>query len=110
MKLSQSGITLPSGVPLLPPARLADLHDDSQRTNAVDLIRQALKAELASRPKPSFVLVLLENRDNYIYPGIKAFHTPFVYLMSADIIAMNSALVTSSWVSTQFTCSSKRLS
>jgi len=71
-KLGKSGIALPGGMPpLLPLADLSGFRNDPERTGALNSIRQILKSELSKRPKPSFVLVLLENRDNFIYPGIK---------------------------------------
>lgn len=71
-KLGKSGITMPNGKPtLLRPAVLFHPSEDSDRSKSLDNIRKVVKEELSKRPKPSFVLVLLENRDNYIYPGIK---------------------------------------
>jgi len=71
-KLARSGIAVPEGLPrVLPPATLAFDPRDPTRLQAIDTIRQTLKKALAATKKPSFVLVLLENRDNYIYPGIK---------------------------------------
>lgn len=71
-KLARSGIAVPEGLPrVLPPATLGFDPRDPTRLQAIDTIRQTLKKALAATKKPSFVLVLLENRDNYIYPGIK---------------------------------------
>ena len=111
-KLSNSGITIPPGRPvLLPPAVLPNPHTDPERTNALNTIRQTLRTALSTyKTKPSFILVLLENRDNYIYPGIKVVATHFVDVTSLTTSSMNSELVTSNWVSIPFTCSSKRLS
>ncbi|KAG0692978.1 ribonuclease H-like domain-containing protein [Suillus ampliporus] len=50
---------------LIPPAR------DPSRQQAVDLIRQNIKRHISEKGKPTFILVLLSHRDNYIYPGIK---------------------------------------
>lgn len=78
-KLTNSGITVPGGRPiLLPPAKLPNPHTDPERTNALNTIREVLRTAMSNKPKPSFVLVLLENRDNYIYPGIKVIATHFV--------------------------------
>jgi hypothetical protein len=79
-KLRNSGIAVPSGRPaLLPPANLPNPNTDPERTNALNTIRQVLRTALTTyKTKPSFVLVLLENRDNYIYPGIKVVATHFV--------------------------------
>lgn len=71
-KLGRSGISIPEGLPrVLPPATLAPDPRDPTRLKAIDTIRQTLKTALATTKRPSFILVLLENRDNYIYPGIK---------------------------------------
>ncbi|KAG1727431.1 Piwi domain-containing protein [Suillus lakei] len=45
--------------------------DDPSRQQALDSIRQKIKENISERGKPSFILVLLSRRDNYIYPGIK---------------------------------------
>jgi len=77
-KLNKSGINLPGEIPpVLFPDRLPNLRDDPERTSALNIIRQTLNTELVTRPKPSFVLVLLESRDHYIYPGIKVFTVLF---------------------------------
>jgi eukaryotic translation initiation factor 2C len=72
-KCKKSGISMPDGRPRLLPVALPPTHSDPTRANAVDSIRTTLKNELREKGsnKPSFVLVLLENRDNYIYPGLK---------------------------------------
>ncbi|KAJ3494420.1 hypothetical protein NLJ89_g10812 [Agrocybe chaxingu] len=71
-KLAKSGMNIPAGMPrLLSPPTIPPPQSDPQRIQALNNIREGLKAELAQRGKPSFILVLLENRDNYIYPGIK---------------------------------------
>uniref|UniRef100_A0A8H8CN02 Argonaute-like protein n=1 Tax=Psilocybe cubensis TaxID=181762 RepID=A0A8H8CN02_PSICU len=71
-KLAASGMAVPFSMPqLLPPALLPDPQQDPERLNALNVVRQIFRNTLAQKPKPSFVLVLLENRDNYIYPGIK---------------------------------------
>ncbi|KAF8970422.1 argonaute-like protein [Flammula alnicola] len=52
---------------------LPDPSSDPDRTLGLNIIREILKTALTQSKvgKPSFVLVLLENRDHYIYPGIK---------------------------------------
>lgn len=73
-KLAASGMAVPSALPrLLPPAILPSPHQDPERLNALNIIRQIFITALGQGPKPSFILVLLENRDNFIYPGIKVF-------------------------------------
>ena len=71
-KLKKSGVTMPEGMPrLLPPAKCPNPHQDPGRVEALNIIRQILRDASKGVPKPSFILVLLENRDNFIYPGIK---------------------------------------
>lgn len=73
-KCKNSGISMPEGLPrLLPPVVLPHPNSHPTRANAIDMIRNTIKTSLADKggQKPSFILVLLENRDNYIYPGIK---------------------------------------
>jgi hypothetical protein len=50
---------------LIPPSR------DPSRQQALDLIRQNIKRQISQKGKPTFILVILSRRDNYIYPGIK---------------------------------------
>ncbi|KIK27482.1 hypothetical protein PISMIDRAFT_674841 [Pisolithus microcarpus 441] len=50
---------------LQPPTR------DPNRRGALDLIRQTIIKNISKNDKPSFILVLLSCRDNFIYPGIK---------------------------------------
>lgn len=71
-KLAKSGMAVPSQLPnLLVTDQLPPVVNDPSRTHAIDIIRQRIKQELAKFKKPSFILVLLSNRDNFIYPGIK---------------------------------------
>ncbi|TFK35795.1 argonaute-like protein [Crucibulum laeve] len=71
-KLKNSGMNVPSVRPrLLPPCDIGALPREATRANALDLIRKVIKDEVSKVGKPSFILVLLENRDNFIYPGIK---------------------------------------
>ncbi|KAG7085595.1 hypothetical protein E1B28_003146 [Marasmius oreades] len=74
-KLVSKGIRMPTTLPRLfptenlPPAT----RDDPTRQGALHLIRKAIRTEREkeSVSKPGFILVLLANVDNYIYPGIK---------------------------------------
>jgi hypothetical protein len=73
-KLKKSGIALPQGLPkLLPPPTMPPPHADPDRLEALNNIRQVINNALAETKgkKPGFILVLLENRDNFIYPGTK---------------------------------------
>ncbi|KAL0569367.1 hypothetical protein V5O48_012602 [Marasmius crinis-equi] len=77
-KLVDKGLKMPSSLPRLfnteplpPPSR-----EDPTRRRALTLIRNAVyseieKAKANQSPKPDFILVLLANTDNFIYPGIK---------------------------------------
>ncbi|KAH7884145.1 Piwi domain-containing protein [Phlebopus sp. FC_14] len=62
MKLDTTPVIMPVNLP--PPER------DSSRRNALDQIRQTIRSRSANG-KPTFILVLLSKRDNFIYPGIK---------------------------------------
>ncbi|KAG6900095.1 hypothetical protein C0993_002943 [Termitomyces sp. T159_Od127] len=72
-KLERSGVAMPPGRPRLIPINLGPERNDVNRVQAIDSIRSTLKEHLTKVQghKPSFILVLLENRDNYIYPAIK---------------------------------------
>ncbi|KAG6810227.1 hypothetical protein H0H92_012816 [Tricholoma furcatifolium] len=72
-KCERSGIGMPPGRPRLIPVGLPPATNDANRASAIDHIRTTLKNNLVATQglKPSFVLVLLERRDNYIYPAIK---------------------------------------
>ncbi|TFK67324.1 argonaute-like protein [Pluteus cervinus] len=71
-KLANCGLAVPQGMPrLLKPAVLPNPQNDPQRVQAIAVIREILSQSVQEFGKPSFVLVLLENRDNYIYPAIK---------------------------------------
>lgn len=71
-KCRKSGMTMPSGFPrLLVTEELVPISRDPSRVAALNQIKQRVVAESSLAPKPSFILVLLSGRDNYIYPGIK---------------------------------------
>lgn len=85
-KMVASGMAVPVAMPrLLPPANLPPPHQDPERLNALNVIRQILRSSLGQGPKPSFILVLLENRDNFIYPGIKVLASLFIFTTLALI-------------------------
>lgn len=80
-KLKKSGVTMPEGMPrLLPPAKCPSPQQDPGRVEALNIIRQILRDASKGGPKPSFILVLLENRDNFIYPGIKVIISSVTFL------------------------------
>ncbi|EAU83532.1 QDE2 protein [Coprinopsis cinerea okayama7 len=74
-KLKKSGINIPSAMPrLLPVVDLPDVHDDPGRLRALNFVRKGLASEMEKttpQTRPSFMLVLLEQKEKYIYPGIK---------------------------------------
>ena len=53
--------------PPLPPGG----RDDPSRGAALNMIRAKMEDIANMNPRPTFILVILKNRDNYIYPGIK---------------------------------------
>ncbi|KAJ7021433.1 argonaute-like protein [Mycena alexandri] len=73
IKLQRSGMQISDSLPtLLATPPLQNLQDAS-REGALREIRKVITQklqELGNR-KPSFILVLLSHRDNFIYPGIK---------------------------------------
>ena len=76
-KLKKCGITMPDGMPrVLPVTATPHLNRDPRREQALNNIRQILTEAIRTVPKPSFILVLLENRDHFIYPGIKVTSAP----------------------------------
>jgi len=71
-KCQRSGMILPEALPTLIPINLPNPHGDPARMRAIEMIKNMFKSKLAElKKKPSFVLVLLERRDNFIYPAIK---------------------------------------
>ncbi|KAJ6510611.1 argonaute-like protein [Mycena sanguinolenta] len=92
-KLHNCGLTIPADLPRLmvtPP--LQNLPPDASREAALREIRTVITDAIAAarNKKPDFILVLLSNRDNYIYPGIKrmgdvdiGFHTIHMQLSKA---------------------------
>ncbi|KAL0948344.1 hypothetical protein HGRIS_010930 [Hohenbuehelia grisea] len=73
-KLVASGVEVRQNLPsLLSTPPLAPEHTDKGRVRMLSNIKRLLEQKLAeaNNVKPSFMLVLLSNRDNYIYPGLK---------------------------------------
>ncbi|KAJ8516713.1 hypothetical protein ONZ45_g6006 [Pleurotus djamor] len=71
-KLRKSGMSIPQALPnLLVTDPLPPENQDPARLRALGLIKQRINTELSKSPRPSFILVLLSKRDNFIYPGIK---------------------------------------
>ncbi|KAF8843201.1 Piwi-domain-containing protein [Paxillus ammoniavirescens] len=70
-KSGMTGIAPNSPPPALLSVRLPNPANDPGRQQALSLIRGEIQKNRDSRGKPSFMLVILSGRDNYIYPGIK---------------------------------------
>lgn len=70
-KCENAGMTAPKGRPRLRPTPPLTPHspNDPSRTAALRQIKETIG--FIANPRPPFILVLLHNRDNYIYPGIK---------------------------------------
>ncbi|KAF9443073.1 argonaute-like protein [Macrolepiota fuliginosa MF-IS2] len=67
-KLRRSGMTIPNPRPAVKAITLVHPGQEGEgRERSLDVIRGVM----ATAGKPSFILVLLENRDNAIYPGLK---------------------------------------
>lgn len=108
-KCRNTGMIMPGDLPRLLPITLPSSRTDPTRANAVESIRSMLKQALQSektRRKPSFILVLLENRDNFIYPGIKVIYTYLATNKTTfDNLIVLSALAMLSLESQQCACS-----
>ncbi|KAI0668264.1 Piwi-domain-containing protein [Trametes maxima] len=70
-KCASSGIAGANKPPKILSVDLPSPRGDHNRKGALEAIRQTLRGNLNRDAKPSFILVLLSGRDNYIYPGIK---------------------------------------
>jgi eukaryotic translation initiation factor 2C len=70
-KLIQAGLTVPADPVVFFTEQLLEPNADPYRRNSLALVRAALTRNLDRNRKPSFVLVLLAMKDNYIYPGVK---------------------------------------
>jgi eukaryotic translation initiation factor 2C len=72
-KCVKSGMTMPGGNPrwlTTPP--LEPIFNDPNRIRATNMIHQTLEeAKKKGGGKPDFILVLLRNTDDYIYPNLK---------------------------------------
>ena len=72
-KCERSGMTgiNPNSAPALLNVVLPNPANDAGRQQALAQIRSSIRNSQAQRGNPSFMLVILSRRDNYIYPGIK---------------------------------------
>jgi len=67
-KLTNCGMSVPTNLPPIQAVALLNpSQDDPSRSGSVQMLRETFK----KIKKPGFILVLLEARDNYIYPAIK---------------------------------------
>ncbi|KAI6005356.1 Piwi domain-containing protein [Pisolithus marmoratus] len=70
-KCRRSGMKVEKAPKVIFTPRLPSQAQDPNRQGAIDLIRQTIVKNNDKLNKPSFILVLLSGRDNFIYPGIK---------------------------------------
>jgi len=71
-KLKKNGVNIPTEIPRsIPPPFFPHPGSDPSRKLALKNFKATLEGELKTQKKPTFILVLLEKRNNYIYPGIK---------------------------------------
>ncbi|KAI6147352.1 Piwi domain-containing protein, partial [Pisolithus tinctorius] len=70
-KCRRSGMKVEKDPKILFTPQLPPQVEDPNRQRALDMIRQTIVESNNPREKPSFILVLLSGRDNFIYPGIK---------------------------------------
>ncbi|THH13717.1 hypothetical protein EW146_g6540, partial [Bondarzewia mesenterica] len=70
-KCSDSGMKVPSGPPqIVPTPILPPPHEDPGRLRALKMVENAI-GQFGDPNKISIIVVLLSDRDDYIYPGIK---------------------------------------
>jgi len=80
-KLGHCGMSIPpSPPPIQAVALLNQSQDDSSRSRSIQMLRDTFK----KMKKPGFILVLLETRDNYIYPAVKVSSLPSSHEMFPD--------------------------
>ncbi|KAF8558356.1 Piwi-domain-containing protein, partial [Imleria badia] len=72
-KCERSGMTgiNPNSGPTLINANMVNPANDPGRQQSLNVLRSTIRENQARRGSPSFMLVILSKRDNYIYPGIK---------------------------------------
>ncbi|OJA20088.1 hypothetical protein AZE42_07720 [Rhizopogon vesiculosus] len=70
-KCRKSGMSLGSTPIMLAQSLAPPGPNDPSRQQALDQIRQNIKKHISEKGKPTYILVILSHRDNYIYPGIK---------------------------------------
>jgi eukaryotic translation initiation factor 2C len=72
-KCERSGMTgiSPNSAPALVPVTLTHPANDPRRQQALARLHSTIRDNQTRHGNPSFMLVILSRRDNYIYPGIK---------------------------------------
>ncbi|KAL4080951.1 Piwi domain-containing protein [Scleroderma citrinum] len=70
-KCRRSGMTVERDPQVFSTSSLPPLWQDPARRNALNLIRRTITERYNPTTKPSFLLIILSGRDNFIYPGIK---------------------------------------
>jgi hypothetical protein len=105
-KLQQCGMKVggdPAKTLVTPP--LQKFQDASREAALVEIRKVIINAlKNSGNKKPSFILVLLSNRDNYIYPGIKVSSHAHLFCPS-NPDKLYSAWEMSIWVFIPFICS-----
>ncbi|TFY68777.1 hypothetical protein EVG20_g3426 [Dentipellis fragilis] len=70
-KCGNSGMQVPPGPPqVIPTAQLPPPHQDPNRLRAIRLVEETMQT-LVGGQKPSIIVVLLSQRDDFIYPAVK---------------------------------------
>ncbi|KAF8664851.1 hypothetical protein AX16_000692 [Volvariella volvacea WC 439] len=70
-KCISSGMTMPAANPRTFSVQLVNPRRDPGRAESIRKLRELLTRQVNEAGRPDFVLVILENRDNFIYPALK---------------------------------------
>ncbi|KIY63007.1 Piwi-domain-containing protein [Cylindrobasidium torrendii FP15055 ss-10] len=70
-KMQSAGMQVGSAPTLIPTGVLKHERDDPGRIESINNLKNLVMAKGTALGKPTFILVLLVHRDNYIYPGLK---------------------------------------
>ena len=99
-KLGHCGMSIPPNPPPIQAVALLNpSQDDSSRSRSVQMLRDTFE----KMKKPGFILVLLETRDNYIYPAVKVSSLLSSHEM-IDMIDQIRKSVIRSWVYRRSVC------
>jgi eukaryotic translation initiation factor 2C len=97
-KLQRSGMQVPNDLPrLLVTPPLQNIQDASREAALTEIRKVVSGALTAAGRKPSFILVLLSHRDNYIYPGIKVCF-PLFYIIGRTTFLMDMFSAWATWI------------